>query len=59
MQLVTYLKDVQAELKNVKWPSQKTTLYFSIVVVALSVLSAIYLGAFDFAFSELIQSLIS
>jgi len=58
MQLVEYLKDVKAELRHVKWPSRKTTLNFSLVVVVLSLVTAMYLGAFDFGFSELIKSLI-
>jgi len=59
MQLVDYLKDVKAELTHVKWPSQKTTLRFSAVVVVMSLISAAYLGAFDFGFAELIKSLVS
>lgn len=59
MQVIEYLKDVRAELVHVKWPTRKTTMYFSLVVVALSLVAALYLGAFDFVFSEIIKSLIA
>lgn len=58
MQFAEYLQDVRAELRHVKWPTRKTTLVFTIIVVIMSVLTAAYLGAFDLAFSEFIKSLI-
>ena len=58
MQITEYLQDVQAELKHVKWPSRKTTLAYTVVVVVLSLVTAAYLGAFDWLFSNLITSLI-
>ena len=58
MQIVEYLKDVRGELRHVKWPTKKTTITFSMIVVAMSIVTAAYLGAFDFLFSEIIKSVI-
>ena len=58
MQLIEYIKDVRAELVHVKWPTKKATFNFSLVVVALSILTAMYLGAFDFLFAEIIKGII-
>jgi preprotein translocase SecE subunit len=58
MQITQYLRDVRAELRHVKWPSRNTVIVFTAIVTALSIATAIYLGIFDFFFSEIIQSLI-
>ena len=58
MQIAEYLQDVRAELKHVKWPTRKTTISFTLIVVALSIATAMYLGAFDWLFSEIITGLI-
>ena len=58
MQITQYLRDVRAELRHVKWPSRQTVTVFTSIVVVLSILTAIYLGAFDFVFSEIIKTLI-
>lgn len=54
MNIATYLKSVQAELTHVKWPTRKTTLYFSIVVVIVSIITALYLGLLDYVFSSIL-----
>lgn len=58
MQIIEYLQDVKSELRHVKWPTRKNTMFFSLIVVALSIITAAYLGAFDFVFTEVIKSLI-
>lgn len=58
MKFIEYLKDVKAELRHVKWPTQKTALALTAIVVVLSILAALYVGAFDFLFSETITNII-
>ena len=55
MNLVNYFKSVQAEMTHVKWPTRKTTMYFSIVVITVSLLTALYLGLLDVIFSRIIE----
>jgi len=54
MNLINYVKEVQSEMTHVKWPTRQTTLYFSIVVVIVSILTALYLGLLDYIFSTIL-----
>jgi len=49
---INYLKDTRAELTHVSWPTQKQTLIYTAMVIAVSVFVAIFLGIFDFLFSR-------
>jgi len=55
MKLIDYLKSTKAELKHVSWPTKKQAIAFTIIVVLISVLTALYLGFFDFIFSKILQ----
>ncbi len=50
--IVDYLKETKTELKHVIWPSRMQTLYYTLIVIVLSVLIAYFLGIFDFIFSQ-------
>lgn len=56
--LAAYLKDTKTELKHVIWPSRTYIMYATILVIALSVLVAYYLGFFDFIFSRIVEKAI-
>lgn len=47
-----YLKDTRAELRHVAWPTQAQTVIFTILVAAVSVGIAVYLGLFDYVFTS-------
>ena len=57
--ITEYLKETKTELKHVIWPSKSQTLYYTLIVIALSVLIAYYLGVFDFIFSQGLQKIIA
>ncbi|MFA6524607.1 MAG: preprotein translocase subunit SecE [Candidatus Paceibacterota bacterium] len=57
--ITEYLKETKAELKHVNWPSRKQTISYTIIVVALSLLVAYFLGVFDFIFSKGLEKIIS
>jgi preprotein translocase subunit SecE len=57
--ITEYLKDTKTELKHVIWPSRSQTLFYTLIVIALSVVIAYYLGIFDFIFSQILQKVIS
>ena len=57
--IVEYLKETRTELKHVIWPSRRQTLYYTIIVILLSVVVAYYLGVFDYLFSILLGRIIS
>lgn len=54
-----YLKETKTELKHVIWPSKSQTIYYTLIVIVLSVIIAYYLGIFDFIFSLGLQKIIS
>ena len=55
---VSFLKDVQLELKKVNWPTRKETLKYTLIVIGASVAVATILGGLDFIFSFLINKFI-
>jgi preprotein translocase subunit SecE len=52
MGLVNYIKETKAELKHVSWPTRRQAAAFTAIVIVASVLLALYLGLFDYIFSE-------
>ena len=54
-----YFKETKTELKHVIWPGKMKTIYYTIIVVVLSVLLAYFLGIFDFLFSRGLEKVIS
>ncbi|MEK7461989.1 MAG: preprotein translocase subunit SecE [Patescibacteria group bacterium] len=57
-QLIKYIKATAAELRQVNWPSQKETITYTILVIVVSTIVALYVGAFDYLFSQGINTLI-
>ncbi|MEK7552786.1 MAG: preprotein translocase subunit SecE [Patescibacteria group bacterium] len=58
MSISTYLKETVLELKQVNWPSRNQAVNFTVVVIALSLLSAVLLGVFDLVFVSLLKLII-
>ncbi len=53
MQKITeFFKEVMVEAKHITWPTRKQTIYFTVAVLAISILVAYYLGLLDFLFSK-------
>ncbi len=57
--ITEYLKETKTELKHVIWPSRQQTMFFTIIVIVLSVVTAYFLGLFDFIFSRGLEKVIS
>jgi len=53
-----YLKETKTELKHVIWPSKSQTIYYTVIVIVLSILVAYFLGVFDFIFSRGLSEII-
>ncbi len=56
--LTQYITDTRAELVHVTWPSRNQAIGFTVLVVAISVLTAFLLGFFDYLFSLIIQKFV-
>lgn len=52
------MKEIKAELVHVVWPSRKQTVYYTILVIVLSIVVAYFLGLFDFIFLRGLQLLV-
>ena len=48
--LIDFLKDVKVELSKVNWPTRNQTVQYTLVVVGLSLVLAVFLGGLDFVF---------
>ncbi len=57
MGLVDYLRETKGELKHVSWPTRRQAVVFTILVIAVSIGTALFLGFFDFAFTRLLEFL--
>jgi preprotein translocase subunit SecE len=58
MKLINYLKETKGELKHVSWPTKIQTVYFTIIVIILSLITAFFLGFFDTIFAKLLRIVI-
>jgi len=56
--MLEYLKQVRAELRHVTWPSRRQTTVFTVVVIVVSLATAVYLGLLDYVFSTLLRKII-
>jgi len=48
--VIQFIKEVQAEFKNITWPKKDTIIQLSIVVISVSAIISIILGGFDYLF---------
>lgn len=55
---VVFMREVMVEMRKVSWPSRQQTLDMTLLVIVVSVAIGAYLGALDFAFSQLMTALI-
>lgn len=54
-----YLADTRGELKHVSWPTQRQTMIYTILVIVLSIVTAVYLGVLDFGFTKGLDYLVT
>ena len=53
--LSSFLQESKQELLRVNWPSRQDTIRLTLVVIAMSLLVAFFLGALDFVFTRLLE----
>jgi len=58
MRFIQYLKDTKGELKHVSWPTRRQSTYFTVLVIVLSLITAVFLGIFDTIFTKLLGLII-
>ena len=57
--LVRYLKETRAELRKVSWPTRQQATNLTLIVLAVTVAMAIFLGAVDLLFATLLRLIAS
>jgi len=58
MSIISYIKEVKAETKNIKWPTKKQVINYTLVVIVVSLLLALYVGVLDALFAKLLSKII-
>jgi len=51
--ITNFLKEVRLEMKKVNWPTRQETLRYTLIVIGISVATAIFLGGLDYIFTIL------
>lgn len=54
-----YIKATAIEMKQVKWPTRQTAAFYTLLVLAVSSVTALYAGTFDYIFQEFIKFVIN
>ncbi len=53
--LVNFLQDVRVEMRKVTWPTRQQTVQYTVAVIGISAGVAIFLGAWDFVFKQILD----
>ena len=56
--LIKYFYEAKEELEKVAWPSRRETLMATLLVIGVSVGTAVVLGALDFGLNKALSALI-
>ena len=57
--LVTYLKNVRAELDHVVWPRPSTTIVHVALIVLITIIVALIVSGLDYGFSSIIGRVVN
>lgn len=57
--LKEYFRDTRGELRKVTWPTRNQATNLTLIVLAVTVVMAIFLGAVDYVFADLIRLIIA
>jgi preprotein translocase subunit SecE len=53
--IIDYFKEARVEMKKVNWLTRKEVIKYTLIVIGLSFVVAIFLGGLDFLFTFLIS----
>ena len=56
--IISYLKETRAELRKVHWPSQQEARMLTLIVLAVTIAMAAFLGILDYVFDRLVAGVI-
>lgn len=56
--LFTYLQHVREEFAHIKWPTSRTALAHTLIVIVIGILIAVLVGALDYAFGSIVSRVV-
>lgn len=56
--IITFLRESRAELKKVRWPTREQTIQYTLAVIAVSAVLALFLGGLDYVFQTIVDIII-
>ena len=56
--IITFFKEVKLEVKKVNWPTRHQTVRYTLIVLGISLVVAVFLGGLDFLFTMLLERFI-
>jgi preprotein translocase subunit SecE len=56
--LGNYFRDTAAEMKHVSWPTQTQAFIYTALVIGVSALVAVFLGAADYLFTQILNKIV-
>lgn len=59
MSLISYFRTSKEELEKVSWPSKEETLRYGAVVIAASIIAAIFFGVVDLGLGKVVNTIIA
>jgi preprotein translocase subunit SecE len=59
MKLLNYVKASVEEMKKVTWPTKKETYNYAMLVIAISIAVALFLGGLDYIFSNVLKLILT
>jgi len=57
--LVTYLKNVRAEMAHVVWPTRSQTIWYTIIIVLISAILALFIAGLDYLFTAIVSKVVA
>jgi preprotein translocase SecE subunit len=56
--LVTYLRNVRAEMAHVVWPDRKQAILHTVLIILISALIAVVIAGLDYVFTSIVTTIV-
>lgn len=56
--IIDFLREVKVEMKRVNWPSKEETIKYTLMVILITLIVAVFLGTLDFFFTAILNKII-
>ncbi len=58
MKLLSFLQEVRLEARRVNWPTRKEVVQNALLVIMITLVTALFLGGVDFLFVQILERFI-